>query len=172
MSGRDVRRIILTGAGGLLGGAFREALAGQSVIAVGRGQLDADAPDILAKIVGDSAGDLVINCAAHTDVEAAERDPAADFKVNGRLPGVIGEICKNYGATLVHFSSTGCYGEWKSMTSGQRRRIIGQSLLARKRSETAAVGISYCEPVGFTAARRISRRTSCGKGWSRLARPT
>lgn len=114
MSGRDVRRIILTGAGGLLGGAFREALAGQSVIAVGRGQLDADAPDILAKIVGDSAADLVINCAAHTDVEAAERDAAADFKVNGRLPGVIGEICKKYGATLVHFSSTGCYGDWKS----------------------------------------------------------
>jgi dTDP-4-dehydrorhamnose reductase len=107
-------RIILTGAGGLLGSAFRAALTGESVVSIGRSQLDADAPDALAQIVRDAAPELVINCAAHTDLEAAERDPTADFKVNGRLPGVIGEICKRENATLLHFSSTGCYGDWKS----------------------------------------------------------
>jgi dTDP-4-dehydrorhamnose reductase len=107
-------RIILTGASGLLGSAFREALADHSVVTVGRGQLEPDAPDVLARIMGDVNPELVINCAAHTDVEAAERDPATDFKANGQLPGAIGAICKRQGATLLHFSSTGCYGDWKS----------------------------------------------------------
>lgn len=107
-------RIILTGAGGLLGSAFRDALTGYAVVTVGRDKLDADAPGILAQIAADFAPELIINCAAHTDLEAAERDPAMDFVVNGRLPGVIGEICKTHGATLLHFSSTGCYGDWKS----------------------------------------------------------
>jgi len=109
-----MNRIVLTGAGGLLGGAFRSALASHNVVTIDRNQCDADAPAAIRQIIGDFAPQLVINCAAHTDLEAAERDPDPNFKANARLPGVIGEICKRHDAIMLHFSSTGCYGDWKS----------------------------------------------------------
>jgi dTDP-4-dehydrorhamnose reductase len=133
-------RIVLTGVGGLLGGAFREALADHSVLSVGRDKLDPDSPDAFVRLVRDFAPELVINCAAHTDVEAAERDPAKDFKANAQLPGLIGEICKRHDAMLVHFSSTGCYGDWKSTpfceddevrstTSHHRAKVAGEQAI-------------------------------------------
>jgi dTDP-4-dehydrorhamnose reductase len=106
-------RILLTGAGGLLGTAFQQALACQVVIPLSRDRLSPDNPDSLEKAINLAAPDIVINCAAHTDVEAAERDPTVNFQINGRLPGLLGEICGKMGIFLVHFSSTGCYGNWK-----------------------------------------------------------
>jgi dTDP-4-dehydrorhamnose reductase len=133
-------RVILTGAGGLLGGAFRAALEGHSVVAIDRDKLDPAAPDALTRLIGDFAPELVVNCAAHTDLEAAERDPAKDFKANALLPGLIGEICKRHDALLVHFSSTGCYGDWKSTpfceddelrptTSHHRAKVAGEQAI-------------------------------------------
>jgi dTDP-4-dehydrorhamnose reductase len=107
-------RILVTGAGGLLGRAFQQRLAGQIVIPLSRDRLSPDNPESLEKAIALAAPDIVINCAAHTDVEAAERDPAIDFQINARLPGLLGEICGKMGLFLVHFSSTGCYGNWKS----------------------------------------------------------
>lgn len=57
--------------------------------------------------------DWVINCAAHTDVEQAERDPDTDFRANVALPARLAELCARAGAGLVHVSSAGCYGAWK-----------------------------------------------------------
>ncbi|WP_198045789.1 SDR family oxidoreductase [Novosphingobium aquimarinum] len=57
--------------------------------------------------------DWVIHCAAHTDVEQAERDPDTDYRANVALPARLAELCAQAGAGLVHVSSTGCYGAWK-----------------------------------------------------------
>jgi dTDP-4-dehydrorhamnose reductase len=80
---------------------------------LGRDQFSPDDPDGLEQVIARAAPEIIINCAAHTDVEAAESDPTLDFKINGRLPGLLGEICRRMGLFLVHFSSTGCYGNWK-----------------------------------------------------------
>ena len=107
-------RIVLTGAGGLLGSAFKGALREFSVTTLGRDHLDADAPGDLSSLIRSADPELLINCAADTDVERAERDASMNLKVNAQLPAVIAEICKRYDIKLVHFSSTGCYGNWKS----------------------------------------------------------
>jgi dTDP-4-dehydrorhamnose reductase len=135
----------LTGAGGLLGGAFRAALTGQNVFTLGRHELDVDAPDLLVQAVRHHTPELVINCAAHTDVEAAERNPDLDFKVNGRLPGVIGDICRRHNASLIHFSSTGCYGNWKSTPYSEEDDVRPTTAHHRaKLAGEAAVRASGC----------------------------
>ena len=53
---------------------------------------------------------VVINCAADTDVEGAERDPGGSLAANALLSGLLAEACGRTGAVLVHLSSTGCYG--------------------------------------------------------------
>ena len=105
--------ILLTGAGGLLGGAFRDTLAGQDVVCIGRDQLDVrDAAAIRSLVIAHRL-EAVINCAAHTDLEQAERDPDACVAANAVLPSVLAWACRAADAPLVHISSTGCYGDWK-----------------------------------------------------------
>ena len=103
--------VLVTGAGGMLGSAFITAVQGD-VRTAGRNLLDVRRPgDVQALVDG---VDVVVNCAAHTDVDAAERDEDEALAANAILPGLLATACRRAGATLVHFSSTGCYGDWKS----------------------------------------------------------
>lgn len=105
-------RALVTGAGGMLGGAFVEALSSAQVRTAGREALDVSRPAAVLALVADA--DVVVNCAADTDVEGAERDPDRAFAANGVLPGLLATACRRAGAVLVHISSTGCYGDWKA----------------------------------------------------------
>lgn len=96
----------------MLGAAVVEALSGEEVRTAGREALDVRRPQAVLDLVGEA--EVVINCAADTDVEGAERDPDRAFAANGVLPGLLGTACRRAGATLVHLSSTGCYGDWKT----------------------------------------------------------
>ncbi len=99
--------ILVLGAGGLLGGAFVDTYRGERVIAAGRRELaEYGTHDLVRR--ADAA--LVINCAADTDVEGAERDPTPSHAANAVLPGLLAEACAGTGAVMVHISSTGCYG--------------------------------------------------------------
>jgi len=48
---------------------------------------------------------LVINCAAYTDVDGAERDEAAAAELNGAAVGRLADRCKDVGALLLHYST-------------------------------------------------------------------
>lgn len=107
--------VLVTGAGGLLGSALVEGLQarGERVVSLGRADIDLANLDAIAGKIADVAPVRVFNCAAHTDLEAAESAPELDRRVNAVLPGVIADACARQGIGLVHFSSTGCYGDWK-----------------------------------------------------------
>jgi len=47
------------------------------------------------------------------DIENAEADIDASYSANAVLPGILASACRKYNVLLVHFSSTGCYGNWK-----------------------------------------------------------
>jgi dTDP-4-dehydrorhamnose reductase len=83
---------------------------------------------------------IVINCAAHTNVEAAEVDVSVDYRANALIPQALAKACLSWNATLVHFSSTGCYGDWKDtpfvetdecrpLTQHHRSKAAGESLI-------------------------------------------
>jgi len=107
-------KVLVLGAGGLLGSAFVDALAGHEVVTAGREALDIRAVSRVAGLVRHAAPEIVINCAAHTDVDGAEREPDAAISANALLPGLVATACRRIGATVVHVSSTGCYGGWKA----------------------------------------------------------
>jgi dTDP-4-dehydrorhamnose reductase len=52
-----------------------------------------------------SPGDVVLNCAAYTAVDAAESDPAGAFARNETGPAVLAAGCATVGATLIHLST-------------------------------------------------------------------
>lgn len=56
------------------------------------------------------SGDVVINCAAYTQVDAAETDQARAHAVNAVGPGNIAAVCAQVGARLVHISTDYVFG--------------------------------------------------------------
>lgn len=94
---------LVTGAAGMLGQDVQKALAGRTVIAKDRTELDiTDAAAVAEALKG---VDVVINCAAYTNVDGAEDDREGAMRVNAEGPAVLAEACAAAGATLVHYST-------------------------------------------------------------------
>ncbi|WP_297697343.1 dTDP-4-dehydrorhamnose reductase [Mycobacterium sp.] len=98
-------RIVIAGAGGQLGGYLSSLAArqGRDVLALTSSQFDITDPAAAERIV--QRGDVVINCAAYTDVDGAETDEAGAFAVNEAGPGHIARACGRAGAQLIHVST-------------------------------------------------------------------
>lgn len=75
-------KILITGAGGQLGCALQTTLANREVIALTRAELDITNIDEVRSAVAAHHPNVVINCAAYTNVDAAEGDEFGAFEVN------------------------------------------------------------------------------------------
>ncbi|OBB01811.1 dTDP-4-dehydrorhamnose reductase [Mycobacteriaceae bacterium 1482268.1] len=96
---------MITGAGGQLG-SFLTAETGRrdlDVLAMTSAQWDITNADAAEQIV--SRGDIVVNCAAYTAVDAAESDPQRAYAVNAAGPGILARACMKAGARLIHVST-------------------------------------------------------------------
>ncbi len=96
---------MITGAGGQVGGLLVDAAhrRGYDVAALTRADLDiTDAAAVRGHV---HPGDLVVNCAAFTNVDAAEAEPEAAHAINAVGPGVLAAACASAGAGLVHIST-------------------------------------------------------------------
>jgi len=111
-------RWLITGAGGFLGGYFCDALArnGNVVVAQCRSHhppgnvaqtIVADLAETAAghRVVSEGRPDVVIHCAAMTNVDECERDPAGAQRMNAGICGELAESCTRVGAKLVMIST-------------------------------------------------------------------
>ena len=105
--------VVLAGAAGILGTAFTPLLPADRLVSLGRTELEPADPDAVVRRIVQLAPRLLINCAADTDVEGAEAAPERAFAVNATLAGALARGAAETGATMLHMSSTGCYGDWK-----------------------------------------------------------
>lgn len=97
--------MIVTGAEGQVGRLLvaQAPRHGYQVQALTRRELDITDPAAARRHIGE--GDLVINCAAFTNVDAAESDPETAWAVNAVGPGNLARACAAAGARLVHLST-------------------------------------------------------------------
>ena len=99
-------KILLTGAGGQLGRDVAAALAGVfEVHALDRARLDVSDRRQVSDTVSRLSPDWIVNCAAFTDVDRAERDQAAADAVNAHAPGYLAEAAARAGAAILHVST-------------------------------------------------------------------
>ncbi len=101
------KRTLITGATGLLGRfmAARLEAAGWLVFAFPRASLDISNPEDVRERFVESQPQLVINCAATTDVDRCEREPSWAYAVNEEGPRLLAQQCNKYEADLVHIST-------------------------------------------------------------------
>jgi dTDP-4-dehydrorhamnose reductase len=100
-------RLLVTGAAGMLGRDVTAAAgdAGHEARALARADLDITDAAAVRAAISDAAPDAVINCAAWTDVDAAEAAEEQATAVNGTGAGNLAAAAKEAGALLVHVSS-------------------------------------------------------------------
>ncbi|MCV7283164.1 dTDP-4-dehydrorhamnose reductase [Mycolicibacterium flavescens] len=105
MSFSESRRIVIPGAGGMVGRvlAAQARRQGREVLALTSAELDITDASAVARFV--AAGDVVINCAAFTQVDAAETEPDRARAVNVDGPGHLARACAAVGARLIHIST-------------------------------------------------------------------
>ncbi|MBO7562301.1 MAG: dTDP-4-dehydrorhamnose reductase [Bacteroidales bacterium] len=58
--------------------------------------------------------DIVINCAAYTNVDKAEDDRIMAFKINAEAPGLLARSCRVNNAALIHISTDYVFGKERS----------------------------------------------------------
>jgi dTDP-4-dehydrorhamnose reductase len=102
----NLRRIVVIGANGRLGAALaREYQSAFSVEAFTRSQLDLGQLDRIRDSLSAAKFELLINCAALTNVDYCESHHEEAFAVNAEAPRLLAEIANEKSAKLVHFST-------------------------------------------------------------------
>lgn len=103
-------RILITGASGQVGRFLAAEAPRRGFDVCALTHRDLDITDAEAARGHIQAGDLVINCAAFTNVDAAESEPAAAHAINAVGPGNLARACAAVGARLIHLSTDYVFG--------------------------------------------------------------
>jgi dTDP-4-dehydrorhamnose reductase len=100
-------KLLVAGAAGMLGRDVMLAAgnAGHDVVGFGHSELDVTDLAGLEKKLDLERPDVVINCAAWTDVDGAEASEEAAFAVNGAGAGSLAAAAATVGASVVYVSS-------------------------------------------------------------------
>jgi dTDP-4-dehydrorhamnose reductase len=99
--------VLVTGARGQLALSLAE-IAGQhgmDLLAVGRPALDVTRQASILDCITRAKPDIVVNAAAFTDVDAAERDHVVAHDVNAEGAGNVAKACARAGIPIVHIST-------------------------------------------------------------------
>ena len=104
-------RILVTGSDGQLGQSIRTAAkdSENEYIFYDVDDLDITDPEAVSLGVKCNNFDVIVNCAAFTDVERAEDQEAIAAKVNGDAVAYLSQAAKDNDVTLIHISTDYVY---------------------------------------------------------------
>ena len=127
---------LITGGTGQLGTALRKEFETQSInfISLSKSQLEISQDHSISAITSYSP-DVIINCAAWTNVDGAEKDKHGAFLVNAVGARNVAIAAKELHAKLIHISTdyvfSGCSSApWRTEDLREPKSIYGESKLA------------------------------------------
>jgi dTDP-4-dehydrorhamnose reductase len=138
-------KLLVTGAGGMLGRAVAASAGARDhdVTALSRADLDVtDAATVRAAIAA-AAPDVVVHCAAWTDVDGAEEHEQEALAVNGEGAGSVAAAAGEVGAFVVHVSTDYVFDgtkrePWVESDAVAPLGAYGRTKLAGERAVAAA----------------------------------
>ena len=126
-------KLLVTGAAGMLGRDVMLAAgnAGHDVVGFGRAELDVTDAAALEKKFDLERPDVVINCAAWTDVDGAEEAEADALAINGAGAGNVAAAAAAVGASVVYVSSDYVFDGSKGAPYVESDQVAPQSAYGR-----------------------------------------
>jgi len=129
-------KIAIIGANGRLGAALvREYQRDFEVTSFGRSQLDLGKPDQIRSCLSTIEFDLLINCAALTNVDYCESHREEAFRINAEGPRLLAEVGNERSAKLVHFSTDYVFDGKKSDPYVEEDRAVPLSVYGESKLE-------------------------------------
>ncbi len=103
-------KVVVTGTGGRLGAAVaRQLRERHRVVAYDRRAMDLRCPQQMDDHLGALEFEVLINCAAVTQVDYAEQHPVEAHEANALAPAHMAAICARRGARMIHVSTDYVY---------------------------------------------------------------
>nr|MBE6190891.1 dTDP-4-dehydrorhamnose reductase [Rikenellaceae bacterium] len=116
-----MKTILVTGANGQLGNEMRIVSKNSQdryiftdvneVEGVETTYLDITDLDAIRKMIVDNGVHVVVNCAAYTNVDAAESNPELAEQLNAKAPELLAKAMKAVGGLLIHISTDYVFGQ-------------------------------------------------------------
>jgi len=156
-------RILITGAGGLVGRALTEhcCTLGDEVFAYDHRSLDIADPEKVEAAINERRPDAVINCAAWTDVDGCESNPEKARNVNALGPENLARSSRRVEALLITISTDYVFDGLKEDFYTQRdqprpisvygrAKLDGERLAQLENARTIVVRTGYIFGLGGT----------------------
>lgn len=147
-------RILITGAGGMLGSDVCSAASAASAQAVALDHRSLDVRDgrAVADAVGHARPDAVINCAAWTDVDGAESHLDEALAANRDGAGNVARAAAAVGAWTIHVSTDYVFDGAKSSPYLESDRVNPMSAYGRSKLE-GELAVAEAAPQSHTIVR-------------------
>lgn len=102
----EKRKILIIGSNGRLGKATARYFAPHHhVTSFNRNHINLESPDSIEKAVSSVDFNILINCAAYTNVDGCETEKELAYRINAEAVGELGQICAAQQAKMVHIST-------------------------------------------------------------------
>ena len=145
-------RIFITGGRGQLGIALQKALHDHQLTIADLPEVDIVNKEQLFTAVQAAQPDLIIHCAAYTNVDGCAENPALAYQINGLGTQNVALACQQFDIEMVHISTNEVfsgkraegYEEWMPL---QPTNPYGRSKAANKhftRNKMISKNINFC----------------------------
>ena len=111
------RIVLITGASGQLGKCIRKhvkihgEINGTKFLYASHNEFDITDMSSMKQYLSEHDGiNIIVNCAAYTNVDGAERDPESAYKVNAEGVHNLVQLCEEHDIILYHISTDHVYG--------------------------------------------------------------
>lgn len=137
-------KILLTGATGQVGFELERSLqALGQVIVTNRDSMELRDIEQVREVIRTVKPQLIVNPAAFTNVDEAERQPELAFRINAEAPAVMAEEARKLGAAMIHYSTDYVFDGKKQAAYAETDRpnpinVYGASKLAGEQAITGA----------------------------------
>lgn len=155
-------RILLLGGSGQVGSDLQQILPEFSeVLSPARRQVDLLDQDKLRSSVRDFQPEIIVNAAAYTAVDRAEKEPEVADAINNSAPATLAEVAAETGALLVHYSTDYVFDGTKSGPYVEADRVNPLNVYGRtKAAGERAITSSGCKHFVFRTSWVYSHRGS------------
>ena len=128
-------RVVLIGGSGQLGSALRAVFGARVAAAPSHAEFALETPGAVARLLDETAPDILINCAAFHNVDACEREPARAFSANADAVDTAAAACAQRGVAFATISTDYVFDgtldrPYRETDEPNPRTVYGQSKLA------------------------------------------